>query len=83
MKNVGLLFISVLLFISCNQNPKQTTASDMETKVIETPNPVRDGVFIHITESYNDPHRVLMPLKMANMMAIGQRCYCIYGHTCC
>jgi predicted peroxiredoxin len=31
---------------------------------------VRDGVFIHITESYNDPHRVLMPLKMANMMAM-------------
>jgi predicted peroxiredoxin len=30
---------------------------------------VRDGVFIHITESYNDPHRVLMPLKMALMMS--------------
>ncbi|MCB8998995.1 MAG: DsrE family protein [Bacteroidales bacterium] len=30
---------------------------------------VRDGVFIHITESYNDPHRVLMPLKMATIMA--------------
>jgi predicted peroxiredoxin len=32
----------------------------------ETP---RDGVFIHITESYDNPHRILMPLKMATMMA--------------
>ena len=29
----------------------------------------RDGVFIHITESYDNPHRLLMPLKMATMMA--------------
>lgn len=70
MKKIGLLVFAGLLFISCNQNPKQTTASNMETKVIETPNNARDGVFIHITESYNDPHRVLMPLKMATMMAI-------------
>lgn len=30
---------------------------------------VRDGVFIHITQCYDDPHRVLMPLKMATLMA--------------
>jgi predicted peroxiredoxin len=70
MRNFGLLFIAGLLLMSCNQNPKQTSPSNLEAKVIETPNPVRDGVFIHITESYNDPHRVLMPLKMANMMAM-------------
>ncbi len=29
----------------------------------------RDGVFIHITASYDNPHRLLMPLKMATMMA--------------
>ncbi|OIP84887.1 MAG: peroxiredoxin [Porphyromonadaceae bacterium CG2_30_38_12] len=34
---------------------------------------LRDGVFIHITESYNDPHRVLMPLKMATMMAMDKK----------
>jgi predicted peroxiredoxin len=38
--------------------------------VVETDAPVRDGVFIHITESYNDPHRVLMPLKMALLMSV-------------
>jgi predicted peroxiredoxin len=70
MKNILLLVISGLLFTSCSQNPKQATASNMETKAIESSNAVRDGVFIHITESYSDPHRVLMPLKMANMMAM-------------
>jgi predicted peroxiredoxin len=30
---------------------------------------VRDGVFIHISQGPNDPHRVLMPLKMAELMA--------------
>jgi predicted peroxiredoxin len=70
MKNIGLLFITGLLFISCNQNPKHIGAANMDQKVIETPNSTKDGLFIHITESYNDPHRVLMPLKMANMMAI-------------
>jgi predicted peroxiredoxin len=30
----------------------------------------RDGIFIHITQSYNDPHRILMPLKMAVMMSM-------------
>jgi len=29
----------------------------------------RDGIFIHITASYDNPHRLLMPLKMATMMA--------------
>jgi predicted peroxiredoxin len=69
MKNSGLLFLSVLLIISCNQNPKPTTSSNTDDKIVETANPVRDGLFIHITECYNDPHRVLMPLKMASMMA--------------
>jgi predicted peroxiredoxin len=41
----------------------------MQANVPETETPVRDGIFIHITECYNDPHRVLMPLKMAVMMS--------------
>jgi predicted peroxiredoxin len=70
MKNTGLLIIAGLLFISCNQNPKNVGTSKMDQKAIETHNSTKDGVFIHITESYNDPHRVLMPLKMATMMAM-------------
>ena len=70
MKNLYLLIFSGLLVISCNQNSKQSAAPVAGTKSVETENPVRDGIFIHITESYNDPHRVLMPLKMAVMMAM-------------
>ena len=31
--------------------------------------PPRDGVFIHISHGPDDPHRVLMALKMAELMA--------------
>lgn len=70
MRKIGLFIIVGLTIISCNQNPKSSNEPMHEMQVAETTNPVRDGVFIHITESYNDPHRVLMPLKMANMMAM-------------
>jgi predicted peroxiredoxin len=67
MKKLALLAICGLMMVSCNQPPKpvETTAPEV-TAVSDS---VRDGVFIHITESYNDPHRVLMPLKMAVMMS--------------
>lgn len=29
----------------------------------------KEGLFLHITTSYDNPHRLLMPLKMATMMA--------------
>jgi len=69
MKNIGLLIITGLLILSCNQRPEQSNDSKLEKRTIAIADSVRDGVFIHITESYNDPHRVLMPLKMATMMA--------------
>ena len=69
MKNFVALLNCCLLIISCNQTPSQMDHSNMKN-VISVADSIRDGVFIHITESYNDPHRVLMPLKMANMMAM-------------
>ncbi|MCX6236854.1 MAG: DsrE family protein [Bacteroidia bacterium] len=68
MKNLGLLILAIVLITSCNQNTGKT---DEKKTVIATAgtDTIKDGVFIHITESYNDPHRVLMPLKMAVMMA--------------
>jgi len=69
MKNINLLIICALFIISCNQSPQQTAAISNNIKVVEAETTVKDGVFIHITESYNDPHRVLMPLKMAVMMS--------------
>jgi predicted peroxiredoxin len=58
----------VVLIASCNQKPNQATTTPMNGSV-DTITSVRDGIFIHITEGYNDPHRVLMPLKMATIMA--------------
>ena len=69
MKKIELLIIVGLFFMSCNQNPKQKNASEQKKQTVTNMDTARDGVLIHITESYNDPRRVLMPLKMAIMMA--------------
>jgi predicted peroxiredoxin len=69
MKNLGFLVIAGLLIMSCNPNHQKDNDSVKENQNVSVEESVRDGVFIHITESYNDPHRVLMPLKMATMMA--------------
>ncbi|MBE0662120.1 MAG: DsrE family protein [Bacteroidales bacterium] len=58
MKNHGfVLIILSLLLASCQPPVKE----ELEKS--------RDGVFIHITHDHNSPHRVLMPLSMATMMA--------------
>jgi predicted peroxiredoxin len=69
MKNFVLVFATLLLLSSCNQQQPQTSGSVQGPSATETASPARDGLFIHITECYDDPHRVLMPLKMAVMMA--------------
>jgi predicted peroxiredoxin len=61
MKTELILVAMVLFMSSCIEQTSQT-----ETFEIETP---RDGVFIHITGDHNNPHRVLMPLQMAAIMA--------------
>lgn len=76
MKKYVFFILAVFLLHSCQQSPKQTQQDPMnhesmsqEEMMAHSNDGVRDGVFIHITESYNDPHKVLMPLKMAVMMA--------------
>jgi predicted peroxiredoxin len=69
MKKIGCLLFIALLFTACNPKTKSGSVSTQnEPTVAETVAP-RDGVFIHITQGYDDPHRVLMPLKMATLMA--------------
>jgi predicted peroxiredoxin len=59
-----------LLMVSCDPIPKKVASDDVpQGSSSPVVTPVRDGVFIHITQCYNDPHRVLMPLKMAVMMS--------------
>ena len=70
MKNLCLIIFSLFMITSCNQKQPQTPVHNHNMESAMTVNSVRDGIFIHITESYNDPHRVLMPLKMAAMMSM-------------
>lgn len=78
MKNYVFFILAAFLLNSCMQKPETTEQTTMDHSAMSqeemmahdgTSDSVRDGVFIHITESYNDPHKVLMPLKMAVMMA--------------
>jgi predicted peroxiredoxin len=55
--------------MSCNQAPRHEVISAPPADDTTLAGAVKDGVFIHITECYDDPHRTLMPLKMATMMA--------------
>lgn len=57
MKKILFLIPVFLVLISCQSTPKIT----------EKP---RDGVFIHISSGPEDAHKVLMPLKMAEIMAM-------------
>lgn len=77
MKKFLLSIVILVTIISCNQKPAQEDHSNMMNMnssmgkvdsccIVDS---LRDGVFIHISEGYNDPHKVLMPLKMALMMA--------------
>jgi predicted peroxiredoxin len=61
MKKLLLLFSALAFMASCVEVSTEEKVADAK--------PVTDGVFIHISEGYNDPHRVLMPMKMATMMA--------------
>jgi predicted peroxiredoxin len=63
MKATGIILTAWVLITSCSQSPVNEPTADTDIASM------REGVFIHISESYNDPHRVLMPLKMAAMMA--------------
>ncbi len=78
MKNYGLMVVVAMCVVSCKPTaPKEEMQEHPMIMTTAAPTPmqgeaccaVRDGIFIHITESYNDPHRVLMPLKMALMMS--------------
>jgi predicted peroxiredoxin len=70
MKNLVIVILGLILMISCNQTAPETAVHNHAMEGAMPADSVRDGIFIHITGSYNDPHRVLMPLKMAVMMSM-------------
>ena len=69
MKKILLLTFIGLFSSSCNQMSMQQENTEQDEEIEVLKEKVNDGVFIHISEAYDDPHRVLMPLKMAVLMA--------------
>jgi predicted peroxiredoxin len=64
MKPLMTIMLGAIMIMSCNQTTQQPSAENAGSEPS-----IRDGVFIHLTQCYDDPHRVLMPLKMALMMS--------------
>jgi len=73
-KTAFLLLITVGILSACTNKSKQETPNpnvmDMKHDHVLVVDTIREGVFIHISHSYDDPHRAVMPLKMATMMAM-------------
>ena len=63
MKKLFLLLAMAAIFASC----QQTTSFDGKTNTATQAEITRDGIFIHV--SSDDPHRVLMALRMAELMS--------------
>lgn len=63
MKKLIIFALVPFLLFSCAKQEEKI----VEKEIVKEN--VRDGLFIHITAGYEDAHKVLMPLKMASMMA--------------
>lgn len=64
-----LLLLSLAAFLFACNSPVQEEKTEIieETEVIDA-EPVKDGIFIHISHGADDPHRLLMGLNMAVKM---------------
>ncbi|MEZ5069923.1 MAG: DsrE family protein [Bacteroidales bacterium] len=70
MKQLAFLALLSLVLFSCGTSGSQEHLhQDAQTTPAAEVEAPTDGIFIHITEGYNDAHRVLMPMKMATLMA--------------
>jgi predicted peroxiredoxin len=72
MKKLMVFMIVVFAFASCKQNEDKKIALD--SKGMKTDSAMsccnKDGIFLHISSGYDNPHKVLMALKMAVMMSM-------------
>ena len=70
-KSIYLVLFAISLMAACTQvEKKQVVVTEMDSTMTPECCAVKDGVFIHISNAGNDPHRAVMPLKMAAMMAM-------------
>jgi hypothetical protein len=69
MKSIGLFVEGGSILLSCSRVSGKPDNGITDRSTAEFSAPASNGVYIHVTESYNDPHRVPLPLKMAVLMS--------------
>ena len=75
MKKLIVLILAMFAMVSCKQVDDKKTEHDqmgMKTDSAISCCSTKDGIFLHISSGYDNPHKVLMALKMAAMMSMDQ-----------
>jgi predicted peroxiredoxin len=72
MKKLFILIFAMFAMISCKQAEDKKAESDHMGMMTDSAMSccVKDGIFLHISSGYDNPHKVLMALKMAAMMSM-------------
>jgi len=72
MKNLVLFLTAWMILSSCQQSMESGGSHDHTLAKNDTAGAccsVKDGLFLHVSSGYENPHKVLMALKMAKMMS--------------
>jgi len=75
MKKYLFLITLFITMVSCKQAEDKKSDHDMtgmKTDSVASCCAVKDGLFLHISSGYDNPHKVLMALKMAAMMSMDE-----------
>jgi predicted peroxiredoxin len=73
MKKLITIFLVMFALSSCKQVTDNKSGHDPMTGKTDSAMSccgTKDGIFLHISSGYDQPHKVLMALKMAGMMAM-------------
>jgi predicted peroxiredoxin len=73
MKKSIVLILAVFAMVSCRQSEDKKVEHGqmgMKTDSAMSCCAAKDGLFLHISSGYDNPHKVLMALKMAVMMSM-------------
>jgi predicted peroxiredoxin len=74
MKKLFFWLIAISVLVACNQVEEKKVETDHMGMSSDSMASCcsKDGVFLHISSGYENPHKVLMALKMASMMSMDQ-----------
>jgi predicted peroxiredoxin len=73
MKKIIFLILALFALVACKQVEDKKTENGMagmKADSVKSCCVAKDGVFLHISSGYDNPHKVLMALKMAVMMSM-------------